>query len=144
MTATERWIQSASPHDAGAIRSYLPPSGRICAAAREWRPGCLMTGALVHRSEGRRAARGGSGIQDWLLVKKNYAGRQSDRDLAPDRQDHLLDPVDQDEDRGAHGIFGDDAKERSIALWATTHRRALAAAGTARVVVGGAVRSRGT
>ena len=74
------------------------------------------------------------------MTKKNCAGQRSDRDLASDRQDYLFDVVDQDEDRGAHGVFDDEAKHRSATLWATMHRRSLAAA--AAVVVGGALRSR--
>jgi hypothetical protein len=34
-------------------------------------------------------------------------------------------------DHGAHGAFGDRATDRSLQLWATTHRRWLGAAGAA-------------
>ncbi|MDP9384341.1 MAG: SDR family oxidoreductase [Actinomycetota bacterium] len=76
------------------------------------------------------------GFQDWFLARKNYAGQQSDRDLGRDRQDYLFEAVDQDEDRGAHGIFGDEAKHRSTALWATMHRRSVAAGAVAGLAAG--------
>jgi short-subunit dehydrogenase len=81
------------------------------------------------------------GFQDWFLAKKAYAGQQSDRDLSPDRRDYLFDAVDADEDRGAHGIFADEAKPSSRALWATTHRRSIAAA-AGGVIAAGALMAR--
>ncbi len=68
------------------------------------------------------------GLQDRFLAKANYDGQQSERELDPDRRDYLFEPVDDREDRGAHGIFDEHAKPRSRALWATTHRRAIGTA----------------
>jgi hypothetical protein len=78
------------------------------------------------------------GFQDWFMARKTYAGQQSERDLSPDRRDYLFDAVDDAEDRGPHGIFGEEAKDRSRALWATMHRRGIAAA-AAGVIAGGAL-----
>jgi NADP-dependent 3-hydroxy acid dehydrogenase YdfG len=78
-------------------------------------------------------------FQDWFLAKKNYEGQQSERDLDADRPDYLFEPVDGDDDHGAHGIFGGEAKDRSKALWAATHRRPLAAAAAGALAAGGAL-----
>jgi len=83
------------------------------------------------------------GFQDWFLAKKNYEGQQADRDLSPDRADYLFDAVDDERDHGAHGIFGDEAKRRSRALWLTMHRRAIAGAAAA-ALAGGALLKRGS
>jgi len=84
-------------------------------------------------------------LQDWFLARTNYEGQESDRPVAPDRQDYLFAPVDDDEDRGAHGIFSEEAKTSSPALWATLHRRELLAglgAGAGALAAAAAARAR--
>jgi hypothetical protein len=66
-------------------------------------------------------------VGDKYLAETGYKSQQTEEPVEPDRKDNLWEPV--PEDRGAHGDFGAQAKERSLQFWATTHRRLLAAAG---------------
>ena len=67
-------------------------------------------------------------IQDRYLANTAFGGQQSDRSAAPDRDDYLHTPVDDDTDRGSHGIFDDRAKNHSLALELTLRRGIIAAA----------------
>ena len=71
-------------------------------------------------------------IQDRYLAKTGFGGQQSDRPVSPEREDYLHTAVDDDTDRGSHGIFDERAKDRSLALELTL-RRAVIAAGVAGV-----------
>lgn len=84
----------------------------------------------------------GNRLVAWLLdrslAKTAYDGQQmEDRPLADDRQDYLFAPVDDDEDRGSHGLFDERATDSSPQLWLSLHRRGvLAAAGGAAAAAG--------
>lgn len=74
-------------------------------------------------------------LADIYLARTGFSGQQvKDMPVSPDRPDNLFEPV---PDKAAtHGMFDDQAKGRSPALWAATHRRliagvTLAAAGVA-------------
>ena len=60
------------------------------------------------------------GIVDLYLGRTGYSAQQVDEPVEPDRADNLFDTV--PSDVGAHGEFGDRAKERSYQLWASLHR----------------------
>jgi NAD(P)-dependent dehydrogenase (short-subunit alcohol dehydrogenase family) len=53
---------------------------------------------------------------DWYLARTNVKAQQADTPLDPGRPDYLYEPLDDDEDRGPHGPFGDQAKPRSYQL----------------------------
>ncbi|MEO7066786.1 MAG: SDR family oxidoreductase [Rhodanobacter sp.] len=71
----------------------------------------------------------GNGLVPWLadriLAKKGYAGQMGDQPVPIDRPDNLFESV--DHDFGTHGRFDDRSRSWSPQLWATTHRRSLAA-----------------
>ena len=60
----------------------------------------------------------------------------ADRPVAPDRPDNLFEPL--PEKAATHGIFDDQAKQRSPQLWLSIHRRALVGAGAAAAAAIGA------
>ncbi len=69
---------------------------------------------------------------DRYLAKTAFDGQQmQDRPLDEDREDYLFDPVDDDEDRGSHGIFDEQATATSPQLWLSLHRRGVVAGGLA-------------
>ncbi|CAN5721549.1 hypothetical protein BH24ACT3_BH24ACT3_09180 [soil metagenome] len=83
------------------------------------------------------------GLIDRYLARTNYEAQQTDRPLAPDRPDYLVDPV--PGDHGSHGTFDDEARARSLHLSLTTHRRAAAGLlGLAGGLAGWAARRRRT
>jgi NAD(P)-dependent dehydrogenase (short-subunit alcohol dehydrogenase family) len=65
-------------------------------------------------------------LAERYLAKTAVKSQQTDNPTDPNRPDNLDHPL--PGDPGAHGSFGDQAKHRSPQLWASTHRRALAAA----------------
>ena len=66
------------------------------------------------------------GVGDRYLAKTGYDSQFTDRPIDPDRRDNLFEPV--PGDHGAHGIFDDRAKPRSVELEAAEHFGWLAAA----------------
>jgi short-subunit dehydrogenase len=75
-------------------------------------------------------------VADWYLARNAFSGQQIKGDpVSPDRPDNLYEPV---VDKAAtHGMFDDQAKTRSPALWVSTHR-GLLAAGAAVLAAAGA------
>lgn len=64
---------------------------------------------------------------EWYLAKTAVKNQQTDED-APERDDNLFDPV--EEDPGAHGRFDSNAHRRSVQLPLTRHRGAVGSAAT--------------
>jgi short-subunit dehydrogenase len=69
------------------------------------------------------------GLVDRYLARSAYDSQQTAAPVATDRPDNLWETL--PGDRGAHGIFGAEARERSLQFWATTHRRAVTGASLA-------------
>jgi NAD(P)-dependent dehydrogenase (short-subunit alcohol dehydrogenase family) len=80
------------------------------------------------------------GLADRYLARTNYDGQQTDIPIDPDRAHYLYEPV--PGDPGAHGIFDDDAKDRSLAWLISRHRRALAVGGAAAAATAAAIAAR--
>jgi len=75
---------------------------------------------------------------DRYLAEHGYDDQFLDQPIAPDRQDNLYEPV--PGDHGAHGIFGDRAKDDSAELWVAEHPAwTAAAAGGILALLGGAL-----
>ena len=76
------------------------------------------------------------GLADRYLAHTGYDSQQTEDPVAPDRPDNLFEPV--PGDFAAHGRFDDEAKSRSLQLWASLNRRRIGvgAAGLAAAVVG--------
>lgn len=76
------------------------------------------------------------GLADRYLAHTGYDSQQTEDPVAPDRPDNLFEPV--PGDFAAHGRFDDEAKSRSLQLWASLNRRRIGvgAAGVAAAVVG--------
>ena len=65
------------------------------------------------------------GYIDRYLAEHGYESQQYDGPVDPERRNNLWHPV--PGDHGAHGDFDQRAKDFSPELWATTHKRSLAA-----------------
>ena len=64
---------------------------------------------------------------DYYLAWTGFDSQQTKEPVSPDRKDNLFEPVDDAEDRGAHGTFDERALRKSYQWWASTHRGWLAA-----------------
>jgi NAD(P)-dependent dehydrogenase (short-subunit alcohol dehydrogenase family) len=72
---------------------------------------------------------------DTYLARTGYKAQQADdKPMNGDRPDNLFEPA--PGDFAAHGAFDDQAKARSLFLWANLHRGAVAAAGSAVALAG--------
>ncbi len=60
---------------------------------------------------------------DWYLAKTAYGGQMTKQPLDASDHDNLFEPVDADQDRGAHGPFDEKAHERSLQTTLSKHRR---------------------
>ena len=78
------------------------------------------------------------GVLDRYLARTGYRAQQTDQPRDPDQPANLWQPADgpREPDYGAHGRFDDQAKTRSVQLWAS-HHHGLVAAGAAAVVAAG-------
>jgi short-subunit dehydrogenase len=81
-------------------------------------------------------------VLDRYLARTGYSSQQTDQRVDPDRPDNLFTPVDEEEDSGAHGIFGEQAHESSPQLWAVKNRGWLALAGGAAVAYAAWIKSK--
>jgi hypothetical protein len=67
-------------------------------------------------------------LGDWYLARTGYAAQQTSEPERPDRPANLWEPVDDDNDFGAHGRFDARAHGGSWQMWLTTHRAPVAIA----------------
>jgi short-subunit dehydrogenase len=66
------------------------------------------------------------GLLDRLLARDGYDSQQTGEEIDPATwRDNLDHPGDAERDRGAEGVFTDQARTRSAALWVGTHKPAL-------------------
>ena len=82
------------------------------------------------------------GLADRYLAKNGYDAQQRDEPHDPSRPDNLFEPVDVDEDRGAHGPFDDESRDRSIQAVLSRHRRVLGLGALASAATAGILRRR--
>lgn len=84
-------------------------------------------------------------VPRWLdrkLAQSGWDSQMTDEPADADRAHNLWEPVDDDEDRGAHGRFDDRARSQSYLLWATTHREQVLSAAMALIALLGSVVAR--
>ena len=77
-------------------------------------------------------------LLDRYLAWTGYDSQQTDEPVGPDRKDNLWEPVDDAEDRGAHGSFDGQAKSRSYQWLANANRGKIALTGAALAALAGA------
>jgi hypothetical protein len=79
------------------------------------------------------------GLLDRYLARTGVDAQTTDEPEPPRRPHSLWGPL--PGDRGARGRFDDSSHERSVQLWATTHRAALGAAAGAATALGALARA---
>ncbi|MES2137887.1 MAG: SDR family oxidoreductase [Pseudomonadota bacterium] len=121
------WIRAhtkGTPRPVGAIYQPEVAARAIWKAAHSSRKQWIV-GAPAYQAILADKLR--SPLLDHYLARGNMEAQQEPRPLDPDRPDNLFAPADETEDRGAHGRFDDQSKERSPLLWLSEHRGWLAA-----------------
>ena len=78
------------------------------------------------------------GLLDRYLARSGYEAQQTGERVDSDRPQNLWEPL--PGDRGAHGVFDDEARTGSLQLWLSMHRRVVIAAGAAALAAWRALR----
>jgi NAD(P)-dependent dehydrogenase (short-subunit alcohol dehydrogenase family) len=120
------WVRNRMPHKSQPVGKIYQPE--VAAKAIVWaayndRRELYVGMPTLEAIVGDKVA---PGLLDHYLARTVYRGHQTHEPEDPQRPDNLWKPV--PGDHGAHGPFNRRAKNRSLQLWATTHRRSLAAA----------------
>lgn len=121
------WVRNKMPHRPQPVPPIFEPevgARAIYWAAhhnrREVYVGTSSVGAII----GNKIA---PGLLDKYLAKSGFQSQQTSEPEDPARQDNLWEPVDADEDRGAHGHFDSRSHSFSVQTWADLHRGVLGA-----------------
>ena len=125
------WVRSKLPNKAQPVPPIFQPevaAEAILYAARSKRRQVYVGFSSVKAIVGNKIV---PGIGDRYLAHTGYDSQQLDVPEDPDRPDNLFAPV--DTAPGAHGTFDQRARDASLQLWATRHRKLL---GLAAVAVG--------
>jgi NAD(P)-dependent dehydrogenase (short-subunit alcohol dehydrogenase family) len=120
-----RWVKSLMPSEARPVPPIYQPE--IAADAIAWvaehpRREMWVGATTVATILANEIA---PGLLDRYLGRTGYRSQQTDQPLDPDRPFNLYEPV--EGDHGAHGVFGDASFSLAPQVWASKHRRALAA-----------------
>jgi NAD(P)-dependent dehydrogenase (short-subunit alcohol dehydrogenase family) len=128
------WVKSRLPHKAQPVPPIYQPevaAEAIYFAATHARREILVGWPSLKAVIGNKIA---PGYADKVLAATGYDSQQLDEPENPHRPNNLWQPVDNDEDRGAHGDFDARAQTFSPFLWATMNRKWLALGGAALAI----------
>ena len=133
------WVRNKMEHKSQPVPPIFEPEVGARAVywaahhnRREVYVGASSVGAIV----GNKIA---PGLLDKYLGKSGYKSQQTGQREDPTRPDNLFRPVDEAEDRGAHGHFDDRSSGYSVQLWADLHRRSLGIGAAVAAAVTGAI-----
>jgi NAD(P)-dependent dehydrogenase (short-subunit alcohol dehydrogenase family) len=121
------WVKSRLPHKAQPVPPIYQPevaAEAIVWAAHHPRRELSVGFSTVKAIIGNKLV---PWLGDWYLARVGYVAQQTDAPADPHRPHNLWQPV--PGDHGAHGTFDARARDRSLQLWADTHRGWLALAG---------------
>lgn len=123
-----RWVKSRLPNKAQPVPPIFQPevaARAIYRAAHGDRREVWVGGPTVQAIVGQKLV---PGLLDVYLGKTGYEGQQTDEPREhPEDAHNLWQPLDADEDRGAHGVFDRRARAYSVQQWADRHAGLLAA-----------------
>jgi NAD(P)-dependent dehydrogenase (short-subunit alcohol dehydrogenase family) len=117
------WARTRLPHEPQPVPPIYQPqvaAKAIVWAARNPRRELMVAWPTVKAIVGNAVA---PALADRYLARSGYDAQQTDSPVEPDRADNLFDPV--DDDRGAHGPFDEQSRERSLQAELSRHRRSL-------------------
>jgi NAD(P)-dependent dehydrogenase (short-subunit alcohol dehydrogenase family) len=127
-----RWVRSVLDEEAQPVPPIYQPE--VAAKAIAWlaehpRREMLVGFPTVATVLANRVA---PSLLDRYLGRTGYRSQTVDRPRDRSRPNNLYAPV--AGDPGAHGVFDDRARNRSLHLWSSKHRGALAGAGLATIM----------
>jgi short-subunit dehydrogenase len=122
-----RWVKSRLPRKAQPVPPIYQPeiaADAIVWAAHHRRREVYVGGITTAVILGNKIA---PELGDLYLANTGFDSQMTDEPVDPDRPDNLWEAV--LGDHGAHGVFGERARNTSVQLWLTTHRRWIALVG---------------
>jgi NAD(P)-dependent dehydrogenase (short-subunit alcohol dehydrogenase family) len=134
-----RWVKSRLPLKAQPVPPIFQPeiaADAICFAIDNPRRELWVGWPAIRTILGNRVA---PWYLDRRLASEGFSGQQIQGEPYEERPHNLWDPVDEDEDYGARGVFDDRSTESSPQLWLSKHRRLLGALGMGVAGAAGAV-----
>jgi NAD(P)-dependent dehydrogenase (short-subunit alcohol dehydrogenase family) len=126
-----RWVRSLLDDEAQPVPPIYQPevaANAIAWAAEHPRREMFVGYPTVATVLANRIA---PGLLDRYLGRTGYRSQTVDRPRDRSRSDNLYAPV--AGDPGARGVFDDRARDRSLSLWSSKHRGAIASVGLAAV-----------
>ncbi len=129
------WSKSRMPRKAQPVPPIFQPevaADAIVWAAHHYRRQWFVGGSTAVVITGNKIA---PGLGDWYLGRTGYDSQQHDGHEDPGRPNNLHQPVDEDHDFGAHGMFDDRSHGHSLQLWLDQRRDVVALAGLAGAAV---------
>ncbi len=121
------WVRSRLPDRAQPVPPIFEPevaARAILYSARHPRRELFVGGSTLLAVWGQKLL---PNVLDWYLGRTGYEAQQTDQRRA-DRPDNLDRPLDERDDRGAHGRFDRRSRTTSPALELSIHRGTVAAA----------------
>lgn len=120
------WVKSRLQHKAQPVPPIYQPevaAEAILYASHHNRREVYVGWPTVEAVVGNKLA---AGFLDHYLAATGFQAQQTGEAADPNRPDNLWQPVDADQDHGAHGRFDSRAHPKSLQLWANLHRGWLA------------------
>ena len=120
------WVRAhtkGKPRPVGAIYQPEVAARAIWKAAHSSRKQWIVGAPAYQAIEADKLA---SPLLDRYLARGNIEAQQGEP-LPAGRKDNLFEPLDEREDRGAHGRFDDQSRTKSPLLWASENRGWIAA-----------------
>jgi short-subunit dehydrogenase len=138
------WCKNKMPHKSQPVPPIYQPevaADAIYFAAHHRRRELWVGGSTAVVITGNKVM---PGVGDRYLARTGFDSQQYDGPPSTSARYNLWQPVDDDKDHGAHGMFDKRATSRSYELMAAKHKGLVAAAllGAAAVGVVGALRAR--
>ena len=119
------WVKTRLPNKAQPVPPIHQPevaARAIVWASQQRRREVFVGMSTVKAIWGNKLA---PWLGDWYLAKTGYKAQQTSEPEQIGRAHNLWQPI--PEDRGAHGAFDARASSKSLQLWLTMHRTAIAA-----------------
>jgi NAD(P)-dependent dehydrogenase (short-subunit alcohol dehydrogenase family) len=122
------WVRTRLPRHPQPVPPIFQPevAARAVVWASEHAPREVNVGVPTLKT--RMANALAPGLLDRYLARKGYGAQQTGEPVdIGGWHDNVDRPVDAEHDFGAHGVFDNRARRTSLALWAVTHKPAVAA-----------------
>jgi NAD(P)-dependent dehydrogenase (short-subunit alcohol dehydrogenase family) len=125
------WCRSKMPRQPQPVPPIFQPevaAERIVWASHHKRREVFVGAPTVIAIEANKVA---PALADYYLGRTGFDSQQTNEEVAKNRPDNLFDPL--PGDFGAHGIFGQQARDQAATTWLSDHKGLTALAGAAAV-----------